>query len=182
MYDFTSFKGAIKDTIEHYKNELSSIRTGRAAPALLDSIRVDLYGSKVPLQQVGSISAEDARTLRVSPWERDAVNQVEQAIRDAGLGVSLSSDEKGVRVSFPELTSERREQLVKLTHTKLEEARITLRRHREETWSDIQKKQKVGDLSEDEKFSSKETMEELIQEGNASLEELAKKKVQELNS
>lgn len=182
MYDFTSFKGAIQDTIEHYKNELSSIRTGRAAPALLDSIRVDLYGSKVPLQQVGSITAEDARTLRVSPWERDAVNQVEQAIREANLGVSLSSDEKGVRVSFPELTSERREQLVKLTHTKLEEARIALRRHREETWGDIQKKQKAGDMSEDEKFSSKETMEELIQEGNASLEELAKKKVQELNS
>lgn len=182
MYNFKPFQEEIKNITEHYKNELSTVRTGRATPALLDSIRVDLYGSRVPLQQVGAVTAEDARTLRVSPWERDAVNQIEQAIRDANLGVSLSSDEKGVRVSFPELTSERREQLVKLTNTKLEEARISLRKHREETWSDIQKQQKESLLSEDEKFRSKDTMEDLVKEGNGALEELAKKKIIELNS
>lgn len=182
MYDFKNLKTSIEETITHYKEELSAIRTGRAAPALLDAIRVDSYGTKVPLNQIASVTTEDARTLRVSPWERDAINQIEQAIKEADLGVSLSSDEKGVRVCFPELTSDRRTQLIKLTNTKLEESRITLRRHREDVWSDIQKKQKEGELSEDEKFSSKEEMEKIIKEGNKQLEELAEKKEQELNA
>jgi ribosome recycling factor len=182
MYDFKPLKTSIEDTVSHYKEELSTIRTGRAVPALLDAIRVDSYGTKVPLNQVASVSAEDARTLRVSPWERDAISQIEQAIKEADLSVSLSSDEKGVRVSFPELTSDRRVQLIKLTNTKLEESRITLRRHREDVWTDIQKQQKEGELSEDEKFSSKEEMEKIIKDGNKKLEELAEKKEQELNS
>jgi ribosome recycling factor len=180
MYDFSTLKQAITDTTEHFKSELSSIRTGRAAPALLDAVRVDSYGTKVPIQQVGSVTTEDARTLRVSPWERDAINSIEQAIKDADLGVSISSDEKGVRVSFPELTSERREQLIKLTRSKLEEARITLRKHREDTWSDIQKQEKAGELTEDDKFTAKEQMEKIIKEGNGGLEALADKKEEEL--
>ena len=182
MYDFKALKQSIEDTKEHYKEELSAIRTGRAAPALLDTIKVESYGSKMPINQVGTVSVEDARTLRISPWELDSVNQIEQAIRDADIGATLSSDEKGVRVSFPELTSERREQLIKLTGTKLEEARITLRRHREDVWGDIQKLQKDGELSEDEKFSSKDEMEKIIKEGNEALDELSKKKEQELNA
>ncbi len=182
MYDFKTLKTSIEEAQQHYKEELSAIRTGRAAPALLDTIKIESYGSQLPLNQVGTISVEDARTLRISPWERDSINQIEQAIRDAGIGATLSSDEKGVRVSFPELTSERREQLIKLTGTKLEEARITLRRHREEVWSDIQKQQKEGELTEDEKFSSKEEMEKIIKKGNETLEEMAKKKEQELTA
>ena len=182
MYDFKPLKASIEDTKNHYKEELSAIRTGRAAPALLDNIKVDSYGSKLPLNQVGTVSVEDARTLRIAPWELDAVNQIEQAIRDADLGATLSSDEKGVRVCFPELTSERRTQLIKLTNTKLEEARITLRHHREDVWNDIQKKQKDGEISEDEKFNAKDEMEKIIKEGNESLEEMAKKKELELNA
>lgn len=182
MYDFSTLKQAIADTTEHFKSTLSSIRTGRAAPALLDGVRVDSYGTKVPIQQVGSVTAEDARTLRISPWERDAITNIESAIREADLGVSLSSDEKGIRVSFPELTSERREQLMKLTRSKLEEARITLRKHREDTWSSIQKQEKEGAISEDAKFSAKEDMEKIIKEANDSLESLAKKKEEELNA
>ena len=182
MYDFSTIKTSIEETNNHYKEELSSIRTGRAIPALLDGIKVDSYGTKVPINQVGSVTAEDARTLRVSPWELDQVNQIEQAIREADLGVSLSSYEKGVRVCFPELTSERREQLIKLTNTKLEDARITLRRHREDIWGIIQKQQKDGEISEDEKFTAKDDMEKIVKEGNEGLEELAKKKELELNA
>jgi ribosome recycling factor len=182
MYDFKKLKNSISDATEHFKGELTTIRTGRAAPALLDSVRVDSYGSKVPLNQVGSVTIEDARSLRVTPWELDAINQIQQAISDANLGVSVSSDGRGVRVSFPELTSDRRAQLIKLTHSKLEEARIALRKHREEVWEDIQKMQKNAELSEDEKFRAKEEMEKLIRAGNDALEVLADKKVVELNS
>jgi ribosome recycling factor len=182
MYDFKKLKTSIEEATEHFKGELTSIRTGRAAPGLLDSVRVDSYGTKVPLNQVGSVTIEDARSLRVTPWELDAINQIQQAISDANLGVSVSSDGKGVRVSFPELTSERRVQLIKLTNTKLEEARIALRRHREDVWDDIQKKQKNAEMSEDDKFRAKEEMEKLIKAGNDNLEVLADKKVTELNS
>lgn len=182
MYDFKKLKSSIEDVKEHLKGELASIRTGRAAPALLDAVRVDSYGTKVPLNQIGSVTIEDARSLRITPWELDAINQIQQAISDANLGVSVSSDGKGVRVSFPELTSDRRAQLIKLTNTKLEEARIALRRHREDTWNDIQKKQKDAEISEDDKFRAKDEMEKHIKEGNDALEVLATKKVAELNS
>ena len=182
MYDFKKLKKEIETTTEHFKNELASIRTGRAAPALLDAVRVDSYGTKVPLNQVGSVTIEDARSLRVTPWEVDAVNQIRQAISDANLGVSVSSDGKGVRVTFPELTSDRRTQLIKLTNTKLEEARIAVRKHRENVWDDIQKIQKAGDMSEDDKFRAKDEMEKLIKAGNDALEKLAEKKEIELNA
>jgi len=182
MYDFKKLKKEIETTTEHFKNELASIRTGRAAPALLDAVRVDSYGTKVPLNQVGSVTIEDARSLRVTPWEMDAVNQIRQAISDANLGVSVSSDGKSVRVTFPELTSDRRAQLIKLTNTKLEEARIALRKHRESVWDDIQKIQKAGDMSEDDKFRSKDEMEKLIKAENDTLEKLAEKKEVELNA
>jgi len=182
MYDFKTFKQSITDVTEHFKEELSAIRTGRAAPALLDNVKVDSYGTKVPINQVGSVTVEDARTLRVAPWDLQTVHAVESAIQDADLGVSVSSDEKGVRVTFPELTSERREQLIKLTKTKLEEARVTLRRHREDVWTDIQKQEKDGTLSEDDKFRSKEEMEKLVKDGNTVFDEMADKKEKELNS
>lgn len=182
MYDFKPLQVSLADTIEHFKEELSTIRTGRAAPALLDMVKVDSYGTTVPLNQVSTVTSEDARTLRVAPWELDAINQIQQAISDANLGVSVSSDGRGVRVSFPELTSERRTQLVKLTNTKLEEARITVRRHREDTWTDIQKKQKNTEMSEDDKFRAKESMEKHIKDANDSLENLADKKITELQS
>jgi len=180
MYDFTELKEAIESVTAHFKSELGSIRTGQAAPSILDNVRVDAYGSKMPLNQVGSVNIEDARTLRVAAWDQDQVRAIEVAIRDAELGVSVSADEKGVRVSFPELTSERREQLLKLTRSKLEEARTGIRQAREHTWQDIQKQEKDKELSEDEKFRAKEDMEKSVKEANETLEELAKRKEEEL--
>jgi ribosome recycling factor len=181
-YAMSELQQKIEDTVEHFKGELGGIRTGRAAPGLLDGITVDAYGTPMPLVQVGNIGIEDARTLRVAPWDLSLLKNVEGAIEAANLGVSVGSDEKGVRVFFPELTSERREQLVKLTRTKLEDARVTLRQQRDHTWSDIQQKQKDGELTEDEKFTAKDTMEKTVQDGNKTLEELAKKKEEELRA
>lgn len=182
MFDFKSLERGIAAAAEHYKTELSGIRTGRAAPALLDAIRVEAYGTPMPLNQVGSVTIEDARTLRVSAWDHSLVKAVEKAITEANLGVSVSADEKGVRVTFPELTSERREQLMKLTRTKLEEARVSVRRARDECWQDIQKQEKDKLMSEDDKFRTKEKMEDIVKRANQSLEELAEKKEAELNA
>jgi ribosome recycling factor len=181
-YSLDTLTSKIDDTAEHLKRELGGIRTGRAAPGLLDNVRVDAYGTPMPLNQVGNVGVEDARTLRIAPWDLSLVKQVEAAIEGANLGVSVGSDEKGVRVFFPELTSERREQLVKLTKSKLEEARVALRQQRDQVWNDIQQKQRDAELTEDEKFTAKEAMEKLVQDGNKVLEELAKKKEEELRA
>lgn len=181
MYDFSSLAQKIDETKEWLKKEYAGIRTGRATPAILDSIRVEAYGSLMPLNQVATVTVEDARTVRVAPWDQSQVRIIEKAIEAAALGVSLATDEKGVRVNFPQLTSERREQLLKLTRAKLEEARVALRKDRDHVWTDIQKKEKDGDMSEDDKFRAKEEMQKHIDKGNTELEALAAKKEKELN-
>ena len=107
-YDFKPFEKRIKEISERLVRELGSVRTGRAAPAILDGIQVESYGTRVPITQVANISVEDARTLRISPWDTAQAKEIEKAITLANLGLSVGSDEKGVRVFFPELTSERR--------------------------------------------------------------------------
>ncbi len=181
-YDFSPLKQKIADTEEWLKKEFQGIRTGRAAPALLDAIQVESYGSRVPLNQVGNVGVEDARTLRVSVWNVEQIKDVEKAITSANLGVGVSSDESGVRVTFPELTSERRDTLIKLSKTKLEEARVSLRNERDTVWSDIQKQEKDGEIGEDEKFSYKDEMQKLIDEGNTSLDLLGRKKEEEIST
>ncbi len=181
MYDFSTLSQKIDETKEWLRREYVGVRTGRATPAILDSVRVEAYGSMMPLNQVATIAVEDARTVRVAPWDQSQVRAIEKAIEAAALGVSLATDEKGVRVNFPQLTSERREQLLKLTRAKLEEARVALRKERDHVWTDIQKKEKDGEMSEDDKFRAKEDMQKYIDKGNTELEALAAKKETELN-
>lgn len=181
-YDFNPFKKKIKDTEEWLKREQTQIRTGRATPTLLDNVKVDSYGSMVSINQVGSMSTEDARTLRVSIWDASQIKAVEKAIVAADLGVAVAVDDKGIRVSFPELTSERRISLQKIAKEKLEQAKITLRKHREEVWNDIQSKEKKGGMGEDEKLRFKNEMEKLVQEGNKILDDLALRKDKEIMS
>ncbi len=160
--------------------EYSGIRTGQANPSLLDSVKVEAYGSFMSIQQLGSVSIEDARTLRVSAWDQGQVTALEKGIRDADLGVSIVTDSSGLRVIFPELTSERRTQLLKLAKTKLEEARISVRGVRDEVMKELEKNFKAGDISEDEKFTQKEQIQKLVEETNLRLEALYAHKEVEL--
>lgn len=162
--------------------EYSGIRTGLAAPALLDSVKVDSYGTKVPINQVGTIGIENARTLRVSVWQSDTISALEQAILDADLGVSVSTDSSGLRVSFPELTSERREQLIKLAKQKLEEARMRVRGARDEAVRVVDKDEKDGKISEDERFTKKDAIQKQVDECNKKLESLFNQKEKEINN
>ena len=130
-YDFKELKQKIEDTGTWLTEEYFGIRTGRATPALLDSVRVEAYGSKMPLNQVATISVEDARLLRVTPYDATLSKDIERAITQSDLGVSVGVDDRGIRVSFPELTAERRVQLLKLVGDKREDARISVRKLRE---------------------------------------------------
>lgn len=179
-YDFTKFKTAVSEVENWFSGELSGIRTGRASAVLLDGVVVDSYGTKTALKHVANISVEDARSLRIAPWDNGLIKGIETAIAAANLGVSTMSDSAGIRVIFPELTSDRRVQLVKLLGQKLEDARVSLRKEREAVWNDIQKQEKDGTLSEDDKFKGKESLQKIVDEGNAKLEALAAKKEQEI--
>src|SRR3989338_6445665 len=127
QYDFSAFDTKAKDIFEWLQTEYAGIRAGRATPQLLDSVRVSAYGAMSAMNQVASVTVEEARTLRVSVWDASLVKAVEKALIEADLGVSVVVDGNGMRVMFPELSSERREQLMKLAKTKLEEARISIR-------------------------------------------------------
>lgn len=178
----TDISPRLQEAKEWLQKEYASIRTGQANPGLLDGIFVESYGARVPLNQVGNVGVEDARTLRVSPWDLSAIGTIETAIREADMGVSVATDSSGLRVLFPELTAERREQLMKLAKSKLEDARITVRSIRDEVMKEIDKAEKAGDISEDEKFTQKEQIQKNIEEINSSLEALFDKKQAELTA
>jgi len=181
-YNFSPLKKKMGETAEWLSKELQSVRTGRATPMLLDAVSVETYGSRMPIREIGAINIEDARTLRIAPWDLTQTKEIEKAIAIANLGVSTSIDDKGLRVHFPELTSERRGLLLKIVKEKFEEARITIRGERDQVWSHIQKEEKDGKMSEDDKFRSKEEMQKIVDEGNKKLEDIAKKKEGEIAS
>jgi len=180
-YDFKVFDGKVAAAKEWLAKEYRGLRTGRAAPAILDSVQVSAYGSMVPLKQVGNVSTEDARTLRVTAFDASVLKDIERGITAANIGVGTSSDGTSVRVTFPELTSERREQLVKLAKGKLEEARTAVRIARDEAWKEIQTREKDGTLTEDDKFSLKEELQKKVDAGNGDLEKAFERKQAEMS-
>lgn len=180
MVDLTKLKAGITHVEGWLSTELQALRTGRATPALLDAIQVEVYGSLMKLPQVASVTVEDARSLYVSPWDKGQLKPIEKAITLADLGVGVGADDKGVRVTFPELTTERRGQLIKLVKSKLEDARISLKGERTKAMEEVEKKERDDELSEDDARRTKEEIQKHIDAGNKKLEELAHKKELEL--
>ena len=181
-YDFTSLDQKLAGAREWLAREYGSLRTGRASPAIFDGVSVSAYGSMTPLKQVANVGIEDARTLRVTAWDASLVKDIERAISAANLGVGTTADSSGLRVTFPELTSERREQLVKVAKHKLEEARTAIRVARDEAWKDIQEKERAAELTEDDKFQLKEELQKRVDAGNAELEKSFGKKEAEMGA
>ena len=178
--DINTIEQKLQETVDWLKKEFAAIRSGQASPGLLDGVSVESYGAFMQMNQVATIGVEDARTLRVSPYDVSQLNAIEKAIQEADLGVSLASDSSGLRVIFPELTSERRVQLQKLAKSRLEDARIAVRAVRDEAMKAIEKQEKAGDISEDDKFAQKEKVQKHIEATNLTLEGLFTKKEAEL--
>lgn len=181
-YDFSLTKAKLKEIEQWLKNEYHGVRTGRATPFLLDRVEVKSYGSKLPLKQVAAVTIEDARTLRVAPWDKTQMKEVESAITAENLGVSITSDQTGIRVTFPELTAESRARLLKVVKAKFEEARVSVRQARDKVWSTIQETERAGTLAEDDKFRAKEELQKIVDENNRTLEEIMAKKETEISN
>jgi len=180
-YDFTHFKTKLHEIEEWLGNEYLSVRTGRATPAILDNIFIENYGARTFLKHTATITIEDAKTVRVTPWDKSQIKAMEKAIAEANLGLSTSSDSQGLRVHFPDLTSERRVTLTKLIREKLEQARVSVRGERDEIWSEIQTQERDGEIAEDEKFRLKDEMQKMVDATNQKLEEHADKKEKEIS-
>ncbi|OGI64423.1 ribosome recycling factor [Candidatus Nomurabacteria bacterium RIFCSPHIGHO2_01_FULL_40_20] len=179
QYNFSNFKAEVKKIEDFLSKEYNQLNIGRASPMALDGISVESYGAYTPLKNVASIAIEDPKTLRISPWDKSQIKGIEKAIAGANLGLSLAVDEAGIRVIFPQLTTENRQSLVKVLKEKLEEARISVRRLREEIWEDIQEQEKAGKMTEDEKFRAKDDLQKIIDETNKNLEAIFSKKEKE---
>lgn len=179
-YDFSEFKKKSGEIAGWLSRELSAIRTGRAAAAVLDPVTVEAYGSRQPLKAVAAVSLEDARTIKIAPWDQGLAKAIETGITAANLGLSVVPDGSGFRVIFPELTGERRLLLVKTLKEKLEQARISLKKERETVWNDIQSKERSGALAEDDKFRAKDELQKLIDAANADIEATGARKEAEI--
>jgi ribosome recycling factor len=180
QYNFSTFKADLKKVEEFLGKEYRELNAGRASPAVLDSVSVESYGSFMPIKNIASVNIEDPKTLRVVPWDKNQVKDVERAIQAANLGLSIATDDAGIRVIFPQLTTETREKLVKVLKEKLEEARIVVRKERERVWEDIQKQERDGKMTEDERFAAKDALQKVIDEANKNLEATFEKKQTEV--
>ena len=179
-YDFSQVQSSKETIIEWLKSEYRSISTGRATPQVLDLVSIDMYGTRTQIAHAGSVTIEDPRTLRVSPWDKTIIGQMEKAINDADLGLSVASDGDGLRVHFPALTAETRQKLVKLLKERLEEARVRVRGLREDTNKAIDARAKEGEYSEDEQRKYRDDTQKIVDTANAQLEELFQKKEKEV--
>lgn len=176
MYDLQSFKTEAQQAETWLAKEYAQIHTGRAAPALLDGVQVEAYGSFQPLKNVASVSIEDPKTLLVSPWDKGQIKDIERALHAANLGFSVMVNDTGIRVIIPALTTETRMNLVKIAKERLEDARITVRKAREGALNSF----KEASLPEDTLRSAKEDVQKLVDGANATLELIFKKKEAEI--
>ncbi len=181
-YNFSKLNEKAKEVHEWLGKELGGLRSGRATPAVLDAVLVESYGSKMPIKHVATIALEDARSLRIVPFDTAVSKEIEKAITQANLGLSVSVDDSGVRVSFPELTSERRVALMKVAKEKLEAARIHMRQIRDEIIKDIEAKEKEGGMGEDEKFRLKKELDKMSEAENKKLQDAFDRKEREITA
>lgn len=174
------FKQNLEKTVEALKTELARLRTGRATSALVEDLMVDYYGTKTPLKALAAISSPEPRSLIVQPWDKNSVQAIEKAIQSSSLGLHPATDREAIRLTIPPLTEERRKELAKLLGRHLEDARIAVRRAREEEIKEIDRKEKAKEISEDEKFRQKSDVQKIVDECNKKIEVTGKAKEKEI--
>jgi ribosome recycling factor len=162
------------------KDELGSIRTGRATPALLSRIVVDYYGTQVPIHQLASFSVPEPRTLLIQPYDKNAISSMEKAIMASDVGITPSSDGNVIRLSFPPLTEERRKELIKVVHQRGEEGRVAVRNVRRHSKEELERLQRAGTISEDDLVRSEKELQKLTDHHVTGIDEIVVHKEQEL--
>lgn len=168
------------NSVEHAREDLTTIRTGRANPAMFNGVVADYYGSPTPINQMATISVPEPRMLLIKPYEASAMQEIENAIRNSDLGVNPTNDGQVLRVTIPQLTEERRRDMVKLAKSKGEDAKIAIRNVRRKGMEQLKKIQKDGEAGEDEVQAAEKELDKVTQNYVAQVDELVEKKEKEL--
>lgn len=177
---FKKYAPEFEAILKHFGQELAGIRTGRAKPSLVENLVAEVYGSRMQIRELGSISAPEPNMLIVKPWDQNVIKDVEKAIASSPLGLNPSVEGDVIRIKLPDLTQERREQLVKVLREKLEQSRIALRHWRDKVRDEVQEETKQGTMSEDEKFRGLEELDQKTKEYNLKLETMSEEKEKEI--
>lgn len=177
---FKTFEQELTRAKELFRIEISSLRTGRASPALLEDLEVEYYGAKTPLKHIASISTPDARSFIIQPWDKGALEAIGKAIENSQLHLAPIADGDHIRLMLPQLTEERRKDLLKILGTKAEEARVRARRARDNAWKEVQQSEKDKTISEDEKYRTKDELQKGIDGFNKELEDVQGRKEKEI--
>ena len=181
MFDTALYEEKFELAVAHFEEELKKVRTGRAHPGMLDSVRVEVYGTQMPLNQAANVTAPEAQMLLVSPFDPGNIQSITAAIRaDQSLGFNPSDDGRVIRVPVPPLTEERRRLLVKQTGEKVEEARIALRNIRQDALKEVKRMKDAKELSEDDAKRSEKAIDEVIAKYNATIDEAFKTKEKDI--
>ena len=175
-----NIKPEIEKTISFLENELIKIRAGNIMPSLIEDIIVDCFGQKVPLRQLAAISSPSPRSLVIQPWDISYFEGIVNAISNSGFGASPIVEKETIRLSFPVLSDEHRQELSRLISAKQEETRKTARKWREKAWDEIQEKTRSGEIREDDKFRAKDELQKLIDDCNKKIEEIGERKKKEI--
>ena len=170
----------MKKSVENFKVEISRIRTGRATPAIFEGIKVEYYGTQVPINQVASIVAPEARLIVIQPWDKTAIGEIEKAIRKSGLGLNPQSDGNIIRVVIPPLSEERRQDLIKLVRKLAEEARVAIRNIRRDGIDKVKAMEKNKEISEDERKKAEEKIQDITNDNIEEVNKILKAKEKEI--
>jgi ribosome recycling factor len=170
----------MQKAIAHLQQEFAAVRTGRASPGLVEKLRVEAYGSEVPLQQIAGFGVPEPRVLTISPYDKTTLKAIEKAIQQSDLGVNPSNDGQIIRLVFPELTEERRKDFVKVVRNRAEEGRVAVRNARRHARHELEQLQKDGEISEDDLDRTEKDLEKRTHEVVAEIDELLKHKEAEL--
>ena len=177
---YSEMETKMKKTIEALKREFATLRAGRATPSLLDKVDVDYYGTKTPLKQLANISAPEPRLLVVQPWDKGAIADIEKAILKSDLGLTPNNDGNMIRISIPQLTEERRKELVKFVRKKTEEGRVAIRNQRRDANEQLKALEKGGKISEDDLRRAQEEVQKITDQNIKVLEEVLAEKEKEI--
>jgi ribosome recycling factor len=181
MFNQKQYEDRFTQAVTHFSEELKKVRTGRAHPTMLDSVQVEAYGQRVPLNQVANVTVPEAQLLTITPFDPTNLPAVVAAIRnDQSLGLNPSDDGRIVRVPIPPLTEERRKQIVKQTSEKVEEARIAMRNVRQDAFKEAKRLKDAKEMSEDDQKRSEKAIDEALASANAQLDSLFKEKEKEI--
>ena len=180
--EYKKYEEKMKKSIESVANDFAAVRAGRANASVLNRIMVDYYGTPTPINQVGSIGSPDPRTLIITPWDASALKNIEKAIQESDLGINPQNDGKCIRLAFPQLTEERRKDLVKQIHKYAEGGKVAVRNIRRDAIENFKKQQKNSEITEDEMKMVEKDMQKLTDDSCKELDKLLENKEKELMS